>query len=223
MAIILLSCFTVFFEIPRIIHHLDFVNLVTFDFQTPDRDPKIADHSSSLYELYERNPEHNINYHVNYWLNNSAHASKINIAVPAFGRSWTMTQDSGITGYPPVPETNGPAPGGPYTVTPGLLSWPEICQKLSASKDNTGEQAPLRKVGDPTQRFGIYAYRAADEKGEHGLWVSYEDPASAAIKAGYAHAKGLGGVALFDLSMDDFRGTCAGEKFPLLRGIKYRL
>ena len=208
---------------PKVIHSLDFVNLANFDFQTPQRDPKIADHTAPLYEMYERDPEHNINFHVNYWLNNSAPAQKLHIGVAAFGRSWIMGKDSGITGYPPVPEMAGPAPGGIYTVTPGLLSWPEICYKLSASKENTGEQAPLRKVGDPTQRFGIYAYRAADANGEHGLWVSYEDPASAAIKAGYANAKGLGGVSFFDLSMDDFRGQCAGEKFPLLRSIKYKL
>jgi len=33
----------------------------------------------------------------------------------------------------------------------------------------------------------------------------------------------LGGVAIHDLTNDDFRGSCNGEKYPILRAAKYRL
>lgn len=78
-------------------------------------------------------------------------------------------------------------------------------------------------LGDPTHRYGSYAYRLADENGEHGLWVGYEDPEASQNKAGYVMTKNLGGVAIHDLTNDDFRGSCTGEKFPILRAAKYRL
>ncbi|XP_053962263.1 chitinase-like protein Idgf5 [Anastrepha ludens] len=212
-----------FIDIPSVIPLVDFVNLGSFDFQTPERDPKVADHTAPIYEMFERDPTHNIDYQVQYWLNNSAPSNKINIGVPAYGRSWVMSSDSGITGYPPIERTEGPGPAGKQIRIPGLLSWPEICEKLQRDKELEGDDAPLRKVGDPRQRYGSYAYRSADDEGLYGLWVGYEEPSTAATKAGYVYAKGLGGVALFDLSLDDFRGQCAGEKYPILRSIKFKL
>lgn len=203
---------------------MDFVNLGTYDFQTPERDPKVADLPTPLYAMYDRDPSHNVQYQVQYWMNQTSEISvhKLHVGVTSYGRAWNMTRNSGITGYPPIPAANGAAPPGRQTVTPGLLSWPEICDLLQQQPQDR-DVPHLRKVGDPTKRFGIYAYRAADDQGENGLWVGYEDPLTAAIKAGFVHAQGLGGVAFHDLSMDDFRGQCAGEKFPILRSIKFKL
>lgn len=50
--------------------------------------------------------------------------------------------------------------------------------------------------------------------------MGYEDTESAGYKAAYVKNKGLGGVAIFDLSMDDPRGVCDGNKFPILRAAK---
>ncbi|XP_067628865.1 chitinase-like protein Idgf5 [Eurosta solidaginis] len=212
-----------FIDIPSVIPLIDFVNLGSYDFQTPERDPKIADHTAPIYEMFERDPTHNIDYQVQYWLNNTAPGNKINIGVPAYGRSWVMSINSGITGYPPIEYALGPGPAGKQIRITGLMSWPDICEKLQRDKELDGEDAPLRKVGDPRQRYGSYAYRSADESGLYGLWVGYEEPSTAATKAGYVFAKGLGGVALFDVSLDDFRGQCAGEKYPILRSIKFKL
>ncbi|XP_033154149.1 chitinase-like protein Idgf5 [Drosophila mauritiana] len=213
-----------FIDVPKVLSNVDFVNLATYDFQTPERDPKVADLPTPLYAMYDREPSHNVQYQVQYWMNQTSEISvhKLHVGVTSYGRAWNMTRNSGITGYPPIPSANGAAPPGRQTVTPGLLSWPEICDLLQQQPQDR-EVPHLRKVGDPTKRFGIYAYRAADDQGENGLWVGYEDPMTAAIKAGFVHAQGLGGVAFHELSMDDFRGQCAGEKFPILRSIKFKL
>lgn len=69
---------------------------------------------------------------------------------------------------------------------------------------------------------GTYAFKLP--KGDAaGVWVSFEDADTAGTKASYAKAKGLGGVAIMDITLDDFRGLCSGDKFPILRGAKYRL
>lgn len=201
--------------------------MAAFDFLTPERNPEEADFTAPLYELYDQNrlPHYNINYQVEHWLIERAPASKLVVGVPAYGRAWKMTSDSGTSGAPVVPSTDGPAPAGIQTKKPGFLSWAEICFKLPnpASVNGKGDDAPLRRKADATKRYGTYAFRPADENGEYGMWVSYEDPDTAANKAGYAKNKNLGGIALFDLNTDDFRGQCTGDKYPLLRAIKYRL
>lgn len=216
---------SLFYDVPALVNYLDYVNLCAFDFYTPERNPEIADFPAPIFELNERNPEFNIRFQVQYWLNNHCPASKINVGIPAYGRAWKMTKDSGLTGLPPVAETDGAAPAGIQTQTPGFLSWPEVCAKLPnpANSHLKGADGPLRKVGDPTKRFGNYVYRSADDKGENGIWVGYEEPDTAATKAAWVKTTGLGGVALYDLSYDDFRGSCTNDKYPILRAIKYKL
>ncbi|XP_062139205.1 chitinase-like protein Idgf4 [Drosophila sulfurigaster albostrigata] len=217
---------SLFYDIPALINNLDFVNLHAYDFHTPLRNPEVADFPNPIYEANERNPEFNINYQVQFWLNNHAPAAKINVGVPTFGRVWKLTKDSGLTGLPPVSDADSVGAAGLQTQTPGFYSWPEVCAKLpnQANQHLKGADGPLRKVGDPTKRFGNYAYRSADDKGENGLWVGYEDPDTAALKANFVKTRGLGGIALVDLSYDDFRGSCTGgEKYPILRATKYGL
>ncbi|XP_004518571.1 chitinase-like protein Idgf3 [Ceratitis capitata] len=216
-----------YFNAPAIADSLDLINLATFDFLTPERNPEEADFSAPLYELHDQNrlPHYNINYQVENWLLQRVPASKLHVGVAAYGRAWKMTKDSGTTGLPIVRDTDGAAPAGPLTKTPGLLNWLEVCQRLPnpSNVNAKGADAPLRRISDPTKRYGTYAFHTADEDGSNGVWVSYEDPDTAASKAGYVKAKNLGGVALFDLTLDDFRGQCTGDKFPMLRAIKYRL
>lgn len=145
----------------------DFVNLATYDFQTPERDPKVADLPAPLQAMYEREPSHNVQYQVEYWLNQTVNRNhdKLNIGITSYGRSWVMSRNSGITGYPPIPEADGPAPAGRQVASaPGILSWPEICELLQQQPVDR-ETPHLRKVGDPTKKYGVYAYRAADDKG----------------------------------------------------------
>lgn len=70
---------------------------------------------------------------------------------------------------------------------------------------------------------GTYAFRLPDDNGDNGIWVGYEDPDTAGNKAAYVRAKGLGGIAIDDLTLDDFRGLCSGDKYPILRAAKFRL
>lgn len=201
------------------------VNLFAFDFNTPERNEKKADYPAPIYGLDDRDPEANVNYQVQYWLNEHIPAGKINVVAPAYGRSWVMSKHSGLTGHPPVDCSKGAGEAGLQSLNPGLLSWPEICAKLPnpSNVHLKGSDAPLRKVPDPTKRFGPYALRSADDKGENGIWVGYEDPDSIGNKASYVRSKGLGGFALFELSLDDYSGSCAGGRYPLLRAAKFKL
>lgn len=43
---------------------------------------------------------------------------------------------------------------GPYTKTDGLMSYPEVCAKLINPNHQKGMRPHLRKVTDPSKRFG---------------------------------------------------------------------
>lgn len=205
----------------------DFVNLAAFDFLTPARNPEEADYTAPLYELTGQNrlPHYNVDFQVKYWLQQGFPASKLNLGVASYGNAWKLSSESGLEGTPVVPHTEGPNPEGLQSQKAGLLSYPEICSKLSNAQNQylKGNDSPLRRVSDPSKRYGVYAYRAVDGAVTEGLWISYDDPDAASNKAAYVRANNLGGIALFDLSYDDFRGQCTSDKYPILRSIKYRL
>ncbi|XP_030557216.1 chitinase-like protein Idgf1 [Drosophila novamexicana] len=219
---------TWYFDVPKLHPLMDFINLAAFDFLTPVRNPEEADYTAPIFHFDEqqRLPHYNVEFQLNYWLQNRCPPQKLNLGIATYGRAWKLSKDSGLSGLPVVPSTLGPGQGGLQVgSSEGLLSWPEICAKLPLNQTAVyrGANAPLRKVTDLTQKYGNYALRPADEEGEHGLWVSYDDPDFAGIKAAYAKSKDLGGVALFDLGYDDFRGLCTGQKFPIVRSVKYFL
>jgi len=213
---------TMFHDVRAIAPNVDFINLWAFDYYTPERNPKEADYTAPLHELIDRKYDENGNHLVQYWLQNGAPNNKIIFGIPTFARTWKMTADSGLSGVPPIGEVKGGGEAGPYTKEEGLLSYQEVCAKL-ANPNNIKGGNILRKVGDPAGKFGTYAFRLPNDSGDGGMWVGYEDPDTAGNKAAYVRNKGLGGIAILDLTLDDFRGLCTGNKYPILRAAKFRL
>ncbi|EDV94176.1 chitinase-like protein Idgf2 [Drosophila grimshawi] len=215
------------FDIPALNGLVDFVNLAAFDFVTPARNPEEADYSAPLYEPTGQNrlSHYNADYQVQYWLQQGFPASKLNLGVATYGNAWKLSPESGLEGVPIVANTEGNSAEGLQSQKAGLLSFPEICSKLSNPQNQylKGNDSPLKRVTDPSKRFGNYAFRPVDGAVTEGIWISYDDADAASNKAAYVRAKNLGGVALFDLSYDDFRGLCTNDKYPILRSIKYRL
>ncbi|CAK1588604.1 unnamed protein product [Parnassius mnemosyne] len=213
---------SIYIDVPAIINHVDYVNLEAFDYYTPERNPKEADYTAPVYTPQNRNEHQNANAAVSYFLQAGAPSYKIVLGISTLARTWKLDSESEISGVPPI-HTDGPGEAGPYTKIEGILSYPEVCAKLINPNHQKGMRPHLRKVTDPSKRFGTYAFRLPDDSGEGGLWVSYEDPDTAGQKAAFVKSKNLGGVSIVDLSMDDFRGLCTGDKYPILRAAKYRL
>jgi GH18 family chitinase len=216
---------SLYLDVPSIKNYVDFITLAAFDVYTPARNPKEADYVAPTLSVTDRNVEENVDFVSTYLVANGFAGNKIVIGLPTYGRAWKIEKDATITGSPPV-AANGPAPEAVQTRTPGFLSYPEICSLLlnDHNKNLKGEHAPLRRIADPTKRYGVYAFRLPDDQGGYGMWVGYEDPESAGNKASFVKGKGLGGVAVFDLSTEDIRGSCTpGQTFPILMKIKEKL
>ncbi|KAK4880772.1 hypothetical protein RN001_008918 [Aquatica leii] len=211
---------SIFHDVPKLVPNLDFINLWAFDYYTPERNPKEADFTSPLHELINRKFDENGNHLVQHWLHKGCPNNKLIYAIPTYGRTWKMTKDSGLSGVPPIDHIKGPGEAGPNTKEEGLLSYEEVCVLLSNPQHLPNS---LRKVGDPTGKYGTYAFKLPEKSGHGGMWVSYEDPHTAENKASYVRSKGLGGIAIVDLTLDDFRGLCTGNKYPILRAARLRL
>ncbi|KAF7987648.1 hypothetical protein HCN44_003511 [Aphidius gifuensis] len=210
---------TVYYDIRLLQPNIDAVHLMTFDQKNPERNPDEADYPAPIYESYGRTLQDNIDFNVRYWLEHGTPGGKIVIGVPSFARTWKLTEDSQISGVPPI-VADGPGAAGPHTAIPGLLSYAEVCARLTESAVG----GRVKRVNDPSKKYGGYAYQSYNkDTSAEGMWIGFEDPETAGNKASYAKAKGLGGVAIFDLSTDDFRGNCNGDKFPIVKAAKYKL
>jgi GH18 family chitinase len=51
-------------------------------------------------------------------------------------------------------------------------------------------------------------------------WMSFDDELSALNKAMFVREKGYGGLVIWDITQDDFRGKCANSVFPLVNAVK---
>ena len=176
---------------------------MTYDFHGSSWEPTLADHHSPLRKRPGETTNLNSDYAVNYWISKGIPASKINLGVPLYGQSWTLTSNAIV---PPASAAGG-ALVGPFTWQTGFLAYYEICKFVRT--------AGWQVVQDPTKAIGPYAVSPTSPK----YWVGYDDTAMAAVKSKYALSKGLGGVMLWDISMDDFRNTCATGVNPVSTAI----
>ncbi|PSN30895.1 Chitinase-like protein EN03, partial [Blattella germanica] len=207
----------------EIVPNLDFINIMAFNYTAPERKPDEADYPAPLYQGGGRDVNHTADGTIRYWLEKGVPGNKIILGIPTFGQSWKLTSDSKISGVPPI-NAAGQGEAGPQTKTPGLMSYPEICTLLpNPNQKATSSPHILRLVTDPSHKLGSYAFRFPQSDSDDGLWVAYEDPDTAGYKGAYAKNKALGGVAIWDLSLDDFRGVCNGERFPILKAAKNHL
>lgn len=91
-------------------------------------------------------------------MQNGCPNNKIILGIPTHGRTWTMDDDSGITGVPPL-SAAAAGESGPYTQEVGLLSYPEICSKIATPTEiQAGYVGKLRKINDPTKRYGKFKW-----------------------------------------------------------------
>jgi len=137
------------------------------------------------------------------WINKGASPSNLILGVGAYGRGFTVANACSIK---LGASHSGGCTAGPYTREAGILGYNEICEKLLAGGWTVVMDDDMKAP-----------YMCKDNQ-----WIGYDNPASIAIKTKYAMDMGLGGVMVWSLETDDFKGKC-GQVNPLLNAIKTTL
>lgn len=110
---------------------------MSYDFHTPDRARKLADHASPLKFV---NPivlaQQNVESLVKTVIDQQIDRNKLVLGISTFGRTWKINTYNNKSGAPPL-NADGPGEGGTYTKTDGLLAYYEICSHLDESPTAT--------------------------------------------------------------------------------------
>uniref|UniRef100_A0A6P4FPT3 chitinase n=1 Tax=Drosophila rhopaloa TaxID=1041015 RepID=A0A6P4FPT3_DRORH len=193
------------YDIPAIVPYLDLINVMAYDLHGPW--DEVVGINAPLYaaagdasDFTGRMQQLNVDAIVKYWLLAGAPPEKLVVGVPFYGRTFTLTTpDGNQPGSPHI----GKGIAGKYSREPGVLGYNELCELMQqeewTQKWESAQQVP-------------YAFRQRQ-------WVGYEDTRSLSLKAQYVMDHHLGGIMIWSLESDDFRGTCGQQRYPLLHEI----
>jgi len=133
------------------------------------------------------------------WINGGCPKEKLIIGIPTYGRSFTL-QNPSQTGL--KSPAAGPGAAGEMSGEPGLLSYVEICLRLKKQWTRSFDSE------------GVVPFAFNGNQ-----WVGYEDAESIGAKRKLIEEKGYGGGMFWAIDMDDYKGLCSSQKFPLLNAL----
>jgi len=190
-------------DIPTLNKHLEWFSVMCFDYHGP-WDMRTG-HISPIYGYKgDGHPNFNVNYTINYLIDNGLSRDRLVMGMPLYGKSFTLSNQAnhGLN----APARAGTA--GPYTRMAGTLAYYEICEAL--------KQGGWTTVQDPQKRMGPYIYRG-------NQWISYDDTTSLTWKTQFIKDYDLAGAMVWDLAYDDFHNNCGHGKNPMMTVIRDQL
>ncbi|KAL8569618.1 hypothetical protein ACOMHN_057185 [Nucella lapillus] len=193
------------YDIPQMNKYLDFISLMSYDLHG-SWETHMGHHSALYPRAAETGDDRylNLDFAAKYWVQKGASPDKLVIGLSFYGRSFTLASASN-NGLGALSYRAGAA--GPYTQENGFLAYYEACQMLQAGAvTHEDSEQHVRYVTQGDQ------------------WVGIEDEKSLTEKACYVKQNGFGGVMVWALDEDDFRGTmCARGPYPLLHAVNREL
>ncbi|KAK3740875.1 hypothetical protein RRG08_011337 [Elysia crispata] len=188
------------YDIPALSAELDFINLMTYDFHGGWEN--VTGHNSPLYAGDHESGDQrqlNMGWAAKYWVTNGCPPSKLVVGLPLYGRSFTLTTEKTTVGSPA-----SPGQSSPFTREDGYASYYEVCKMLHSDGAQSNfledQRVPYLVLG--TQ------------------WIGYDNPKSLKEKVSYVRSQGYGGIMVWAIDLDDFRGSENVEPYPLLTTIK---
>lgn len=170
------------FELDKLAKVLDFINLMTYDMGTTFS--SVSTFNAPLREVANDplDPRlrrwNSVDGAVDYYRQNGVPADKLVLGVPFYGRGFHVSNDAGDGLYQPYDK--------PY----GAGDWRVIREKLLTDPQWTQHWHPVAQAP--------WLFHPGER-----IFVSYEDPRSIAIRAGFAREQGLRGVFMWELTGDD--------------------
>ncbi|KAK0151878.1 Acidic mammalian chitinase [Merluccius polli] len=188
------------YDVPKIAPHLDFINVMTYDYhghwesQTGHNSPLFSSNVDSGTHL-----QHNINSSISHWLSLGAPAEKLLLGFSTYGRTFRLSSSSSFLGAP----ADGAGDAGPYTRTAGFWSFYEVCSFINGA---TVEWIAEQEVPYATNSV---------------VWAGYDNKQSFTAKVQWMNSRNLGGAHVWTLDMDDFSGSfCSEGRYPLVNHLR---
>ncbi|XP_015601593.1 chitinase-3-like protein 2 isoform X2 [Cephus cinctus] len=185
------------YNVPQLAQHVDFVNLMTYDYHFFVWYFPITGLNAPL---YPRSPEIgylstlNVNYSAYYLLSKGMPREKIVIGIPTYGHSYKL--DNSLNH-----EVGSPAKSFGTSGSAGFVPYSTTCKFLHSGAETIFEH----------ESRVPYTYKN-DE------WISYDDILSVKYKIEWILKSGFKGAMIFSLNTDDWYGSCADNTtFPLTR------
>ncbi|VEN35164.1 unnamed protein product, partial [Callosobruchus maculatus] len=114
------------FEVPVLNKYLDMINVMSYDYHGTWDENKVTGHHSGLYpsavDVTAAAKQLNVDASIRGWIQRGADPQKINLGVPFYGRSFTLTNPSNPALGAPI---SGPGKPGPYQKDSGSLGYDE--------------------------------------------------------------------------------------------------
>lgn len=156
---------------------VDYVNLMTYDFRVASVD-RIAGHHANLYDHPGDDKRRSADRAVREFLAAGVPAAKLVLGVPFYGRGWRDV----------TPVADGLYQAG-TAVERMNLSYGRLAAEV-VGRDGFG------------RRWDAAAQAPFLWNADQRIFISYDDPESMRLKAGYVRAKGLGGVMFWQYAED---------------------
>lgn len=180
--------------------HLDFINIMTYDYHGAFDFPKVTGVNAPLNQ--DTNPDSLffVKQTVENYINFGSPPEKLVLGLPTYGRSF-----GGVTGLTDVNNSPGkpftvPGNKGPATLSPGFLSYFEIADAIALKQLTPGTD---------TATSTALAYNLCD-----GQWVSFDTPETNTLKTQLAINNQLKGVMFWAVDNDEYQW---GSKYPNIR------
>ena len=177
------------------------------------------------------------NSSIYYWLERGCPSKKLLIGIPTYARAFKIIKRSNSPSLVFVGIESEPfVSPSVYTSEEGILSYYEVCEMMSNKETrvywddlaevpfaivmNAAEQSSEKEEGDEDDEDSETRH-SKTRTSSSNLWISYEDARSARKKVEYTKQMQLGGVSIWSLDMDDFKGAfCNLGPFPIIEAIK---
>jgi chitinase len=184
-------------ELNAIHPYLDALNLETYAYYTAanpitELESPLHPPSNGPDQDAKKRLADNVDTAVRGYLNAGVPAGKLVVGVPFYGRGWTGVPDTNHGLYQPDggAATDAHVPKGVWS--DGAIAYGDLAKYyLGTATRYWDDQGQVPWLYDPTAQ----------------LFVTYEDPQSLGLKAGYVISNGLGGVMIWHLSDDDAQHT----------------
>ncbi|KAJ2367098.1 hypothetical protein IW150_005762, partial [Coemansia sp. RSA 2607] len=185
---------------------VDYINILAYDINGPE--DKTTGPNAPLNYEYNRGVQQSLISAVDSWTAAKFPANKITAGLAFYGRSSKTTADMSAQPWNVYQPLESTVPRGDND--DGL--WADRCTNKPASYSGIWSYKNLRTQGllkstdtalNPWQRYwDSVSLTPWLFNPESKIYISYDDPSSLTAKANYALSKNLGGVTIYDATMD---------------------